>query len=113
MEKYATALKAGVDAFIFRNHLDGCLPPTGEVGYGNRPAPIPAVGVSAELGSRLARYAADGATARVSVDCETGPATAPNIEGSLGPNTDEAVIVTAHVDAHDVAEGASITVSAR
>jgi Zn-dependent M28 family amino/carboxypeptidase len=106
MEKYASALEAGADAFVFRNHIDGCLPPTGEVGYGNRPAPIPAVGVSAELGSRLARYAADGATARVAVDCETGPATAPNIEGSLGPDTDEAVVVTAHVDAHDVAEGA-------
>ncbi|MWV65953.1 M28 family peptidase [Halorubrum sp. JWXQ-INN 858] len=106
MEKYAFALEAGADAFVFRNHIDGCLPPTGEVGYGNRPGPIPAVGVSAELGARLARYADADATARVTVDCETGPATAPNIEGSLGPDTDEAVLVTAHVDAHDTAEGA-------
>lgn len=84
IEKYAFALEAGADTFIFQNHLDGCLPPTDEVGYGNRLVPIPAVGVSSELGSRLARYAATGATVSVLVDCEMGPATAPNIGDRLG-----------------------------
>jgi Zn-dependent M28 family amino/carboxypeptidase len=106
MEKYAFAYEGGASGFVFRNHLDGCLPPTGEIGYGNRPGPMPAVGVSKEVGARLARFARDDATVQLSVDCETGPATAPNVEGSLGPATEEAVVVTAHVDAHDVAEGA-------
>lgn len=60
MEKYVSAADAGADAFVFHNHIEGCLPPTGEVGYNNRPGPIPTVGVSAELGSRLKRHADDG-----------------------------------------------------
>jgi len=59
MEKYAAAVEGGAAAFVFHNHVDGALPPTGEVGYGNRPGPIPAIGVSKEVGARLRRHAAD------------------------------------------------------
>ncbi|MFD1526885.1 PA domain-containing protein, partial [Halolamina salina] len=48
MEKYVNAADHGAVAFVFRNHIEGALPPTGEVGYNNRPGPIPAVGVSKE-----------------------------------------------------------------
>jgi Zn-dependent M28 family amino/carboxypeptidase len=106
LERYAAAARAGAAGFLFRNHVPGCLPPTGEVGWGRRPSPVPAVGVSAELGSRLARYAAAGETARLSVDCRDGPATSVTVSGVVGPDTDEEVLVTAHVDAHDIAEGA-------
>jgi Zn-dependent M28 family amino/carboxypeptidase len=109
MEKYVAAAEAGADGFVFRNHVEGCLPPTGEVGYHNRPGPIPAVGVSAEVGSRLARYCADDeASASLTVECRNEPATSRNVEAVVGPeNADREVLVTAHVDAHDIAEGAN------
>jgi len=109
MEKYVAAAEAGADGFVFRNHVEGCLPPTGEVGYHNRPGPIPAVGVSAEVGSRLARYCPDDeASASLTVECRNEPATSRNVEAVVGPeNADREVLVTAHVDAHDIAEGAN------
>jgi len=55
MEKYVNAADRGAVGFVFRNHLEGALPPTGEIGYHNRPGPIPAVGVSKEVGDRFAR----------------------------------------------------------
>ena len=107
LEKYAAAVRQGAVGFLFRNHVEGCLPPTGEIGWGRRPSPVPAVGVSSELGAKLARYAADDEPAlRLSVECRNEPTTSVNVEGTLGPDTDEEVVVTAHVDAHDIAEGA-------
>jgi Zn-dependent M28 family amino/carboxypeptidase len=107
MEKYASAVENGAVGFVFRNHVEGCLPPTGEVGYHDRPGNIPAVGVSKELGARLARYCADGPVpTELALECRNAPATSRNVEGVVGPDTDEAVLVTAHVDSHDIAEGA-------
>ena len=107
MEKYANAATEGAVGFVFRNHISGALPPTGEVGYNNRPAPIPAIGVSSEVGARLERYAASGGTV-VTIDsqCRNEPATSRNVEARLGPDEGEAVLVTAHVDAHDISDGA-------
>ena len=107
-EKYHFAANAGAAGFVFRNHVEGCLPPTGSVGGEDGPGPIPAVGVSKELGDRLVRYAAEGPLeASLSVDCRNEPATSRNVEGTLGPDTDEEVLLTAHLDAHDIAEGAN------
>ncbi|MDY6818343.1 MAG: M28 family peptidase [Halobacteriales archaeon] len=107
MEKVAFAVEAGADGYVFRNHVEGCLPPTGEVGYHNRPAPLPSIGVSWELGTRLARYCEEGDPhVEVSIDCRNDPATSQNVEAVVGPDTDQEVIVTAHVDGHDIAEGA-------
>ncbi len=107
MEKYANAATEGAVGFVFRNHIEGALPPTGEVGYNNRPGPIPAVGVSSEVGARLERYAASGKT-EVTIDsqCRNEPATSRNVEAVLGPDEGETVLVTAHVDAHDISDGA-------
>ncbi|MFB6193661.1 MAG: M28 family peptidase [Halobaculum sp.] len=105
-EKYYHAVEAGASAFVFRNHVEGQLPPTGSVGTEDAPiGDVPAVGVSAEVGGRLARRAT-GETVTVSVDCETPDATSGNVHAELGPETDEQVLVTCHVDAHDIAEGA-------
>ncbi len=119
MEKYVNAADNGAIGFVFRNHVEGALPPTGEIGYHNRPGPIPAVGVSKEVGERLARLAAD-ATAddlaggdvdrpavTLEVDCRAEPTTSVNAVAEVGPHTDEAVLLTAHVDAHDVSDGAN------
>jgi Zn-dependent M28 family amino/carboxypeptidase len=105
-EKYYRAIEAGAAAFVFRNHVEGCLPPTGSVGTDESLiGEIPAVGVSTELGRRLARrYEGDRLT--VTVEAETGEATSQNVHAELGPDTDEQVLLTSHVDAHDIAEGA-------
>ncbi|MFD1589241.1 M28 family peptidase [Halorientalis brevis] len=105
-EKYYRAVEAGARAFVFRNHVDGCLPPTGSVGTSEAPlGEIPAVGVSKEVGHRLARRF-EGTDVTVTVDVETGPATSQNVHAELGPETDEQLLLTSHVDAHDISEGA-------
>ena len=105
-EKYYHAVEAGAAGFVFANHVPGCLPPTGSVGTPDAPVgEVPAVGASREVGARLSRRFA-GETVTLDVDCETGDATSGNVHADVGPNTDQAVWLTSHVDAHDVAEGA-------
>lgn len=120
-EKYYYAVEAGAAGFIYRNHVEGCLPPTGEVGYHNRPGPIPAVGVSKEVGADLVRGCRDspfsdpgdtdgvatGPEVTLDVDCRNEPSTSVNVEGVLGPADADEILVTAHVDAHDIAPGAN------
>jgi Zn-dependent M28 family amino/carboxypeptidase len=105
-EKYYRAVEAGAAGFVFRNHAPGCLAPTGSVGTDDDPlGPIPAVGVSREIGARLARrHAGDPVT--VGVDCETPSAESGVVRADVGPDTDRAIYLTSHVDAHDIAEGA-------
>ena len=105
-EKYYHAVEAGAAAFVFANHVEGTLPPTGSVGTEDAPiGEIPAVGVSKETGARLARRY-EGKEVTVAVDCETPDATSGNVIADVGPDTDEYVVVSSHVDAHDLAEGA-------
>ncbi|ELZ09212.1 M28 family peptidase [Natrialba aegyptia] len=105
-EKYYHAVDQGAVGFIYRNHVPGCLPPTGSVGTEDDPiGDIPAVGVSKEVGARLARRY-DGEELTVSVDADIAAAASQNVHAELGPETEERVLVTSHVDAHDIAEGA-------
>ncbi|EMA39856.1 M28 family peptidase [Halobiforma nitratireducens] len=105
-EKYYHAVEHGAAAFVYRNHVEGCLPPTGSVGTQADPiGEIPAVGVSSEVGTRLARRY-DGEEVAVRVDADVHDAESQNVHAELGPDTDERVLVTSHVDAHDIAEGA-------
>ncbi|KYH25704.1 peptidase family M28 [Halalkalicoccus paucihalophilus] len=106
-EKYYYAVAGGAAAFVYRNHVEGCLPPTGSVGTPEEPiGDIPAVGVSSEVGARLARRF-DGRELSIAVEAEIDDATSRNVHAEMGPDTDEVVLVTGHVDAHDIAEGAS------
>lgn len=63
--------------------------------------------MSKELGERLQRYGADGPV-RIDVDiaCENGLLASCNAEAVVGPDTDREILVTAHHDPHDTAEGA-------
>lgn len=107
-EKYAFAANHGAAAFVFRNHIDGCLPPTGNVGDGDGPGPIHAIGVSKEVGTRLVRYCEAGTIeASLRIDCRNEPTTSRNVKGVVGPDTDKEVLVVGHVDGHDIAEGAN------
>ncbi|MFB6220875.1 MAG: M28 family peptidase [Halolamina sp.] len=105
-EKYYYAVEGGAAAFLFRNHVPGQLPPTGSVGTADAPiGGIPAVGVSKEDGARLARRH-EGEEVTVRVECDAHDATSQNVHAALGPDTEEEVLVTSHVDSHDIAEGA-------
>jgi Zn-dependent M28 family amino/carboxypeptidase len=105
-EKFYHAVQAGAAAFVYRNHVEGQLPPTGSVGTDAEPiGDIPAIGVSSEVGARIARRFA-GEPVTVSVEADIHDATSQNVHAELGPDTDERVLVTSHVDAHDIAEGA-------
>ncbi|WP_129113662.1 M28 family peptidase [Halegenticoccus tardaugens] len=107
-EKYRYAAESGAAAFVFYNHVEGALPPTGNVGAVNGPGPIPAIGTSKEIGARLQRYCDDDAVeATLSVMSEVGRGTSHNVEGTVGPDTDEEVLFTAHVDGHDVGTAAN------
>jgi len=112
-EKYYHAVEGGAAGFVFRNHVDGCLPPTGSVGRTDQPiGEIPAVGVSKEVGHRLGRRHG-GEQVTISVSADVRPATSQNVHASVGPDTDERVLVTSHVDGHDVSEGRPTTPAAR
>ncbi|MFP8955993.1 M28 family peptidase [Natrialbaceae archaeon A-CW3] len=105
-EKYYHAVVNGAAGFVYRNHVEGCLPPTGSVGTADDPiGEIPAVGVSSEVGSRFARRF-EGEELEVSVEATIDDAESQNVHAELGPDTDERVLVTSHIDAHDIAEGA-------
>jgi Zn-dependent M28 family amino/carboxypeptidase len=105
-EKYYHAIEAGAAAFVYKNHVEGCLPPTGSVGTAEDPiGDVPAVGVSSEVGARLSRRF-EGETVTVEVEADVHDATSQNVHAELGPDTDEQMLVTSHVDAHDIAEGA-------
>ncbi|WP_435077988.1 M28 family peptidase [Halococcus sp. AFM35] len=105
-EKYHRAVAGGAAAFVFRNHVPGQLPPTGSVGGTDGPiGEIPAVGVSKEVGMRLGRRYG-GETVSVAVEADIHDATSRNVHAEVGPDSQKRLLVTSHVDAHDIAEGA-------
>ncbi|WP_435181303.1 M28 family peptidase [Halorussus sp. AFM4] len=104
-EKYGRSVDGRAAGFILGSDLEGCLPPTGHIGAPDKaPAAIPGVGVSQEVAAWLRRH--EPQTVSLSVSADSRQATSQNVEAILGPNTDEEVLVTAHLDAHDVGDGA-------
>src|SRR6056297_499580 len=78
-EKYYHAVEAGAAGFVYRNHVEGCLPPTGRVGTPEDPiGDIPALGISSEVGARLARRF-DGDEVTVTVEADIHDATSQNV----------------------------------
>ena len=110
-ELYRRVADAGAAGLVLAGGPVGCLPPTGWAVL-ERPAatpgPIPAVGASHEVGHRLSRWAArDGSVeASLRVSCENRPTRSHTVEATVGPETDEELLVTAHLDAHDLGDGA-------
>ncbi len=109
LEKYSRAMKAGCAGFVFGGTEPGCLPPTGSLDFGGKPAPLPGIGVSFENVARLERLLSAGALdARLRIDCETFPAEGLNVIGDI-PGTDPSagmILLCAHYDGHDIAQGA-------
>jgi len=105
MEKFGYAIAQGAEAFVFVNHVPGQLPPTGSLRFGHEAA-APAVGVSKETGSWLTEFASDDARVRLTVEAETIAGRSQNVQGRLGPESDEDILLLAHYDSHDIAAGA-------
>ncbi len=105
-EKYYYAVEHGAAGFIFKNHIEGQLPATGSVGRPDHPiGEIPAVSVSHEVGSTLSRRH-DGETVTITVDADIEETTSQNVHARIGPDSDRRLLVTAHVDSHDIGQGA-------
>ena len=67
---------------------------------------IPALGISPETAARLARRAAGWSTATMTIETEEGPAETETLVYDYPGQTDEWVVLSAHVDGHDLAESA-------
>lgn len=104
LEKVGHAADAGAIGFIFHNHITGQLPPTGALRFADE-SPMPGVGVSRETGAWLTDYAARDARVELGVEASTTHAESHNVHGVLGRGDTE-ILVVAHLDAHDIAEGA-------
>ncbi|NOZ29809.1 MAG: M28 family peptidase [Chloroflexi bacterium] len=106
-EKYGRAVAAGAAGFLFVNHLPGRLAPTGSLRSG-RVAEIPAAGLCLEDGFQLSRWAKDGPViVEMDIQNEAKPAEAVHVVGEVpGDPGREMIIVGAHYDGHDIAQGA-------
>ena len=67
---------------------------------------IPALGISPETAARLARRAAGWPTATMTIETEEGPAETETLVYDYPGQSDEWVVLSAHVDGHDLAESA-------
>ena len=108
-EKYARAVALGARAFLFMNHCDGLLEPTGALRF-NRKAEIPGLGVSRETGLRLLRAGAGKALrVRLVTHDRTFRGTSRNLIGDLpgAERPDEVIVVGGHYDGHDIAQAAA------
>ncbi|MFB6157178.1 MAG: M28 family peptidase [Haloferacaceae archaeon] len=103
LETFGAAVEAGAVGFVFANHVEGQLPPTGTLAF-DAEAAAPGVGVSHETGERLRDRT--GERVRLTVDAETVDGESRNVVGRVGPESDEELVLLAHYDAHDVGEGA-------
>ena len=119
LEKYFRAVQAGCVGFIFAGADAGCLPLTGSIEFGGKPAPLPGVGISYEAGAQLERLAARGeVNAQLQVQAKLSPAQGLNVIADI-PATGRGdvlhlaggvhlpyLLLCAHYDGHDIAQGA-------
>ena len=107
-EKFALAVKHGAKAFLFVNHYDGLLAPTGSARF-NKKAEVPALGLAKEDGARLLRLAA-GQAPQVHIETfdrafkAQGRNVCARLTGTEKP--DEMIVVGGHYDGHDISQGA-------
>ena len=105
-EKYMRSVLAGAKGWIFMNHYPAYGPPTG----GISPV-IPALGISHEDGSFLARLLKreGDVTVRIKTRDRNHPTVTYNVVADIVPDNpvdDEYVVVGSHYDGHDISQGA-------
>ncbi len=102
--KYDMARAKGAVGFLIAGPLPGHVV-AGSSGRESGDG-IPALGISPETAARLARRAAGWPTATMTVETEEGPAETETLIYDYPGQTDEWVVLSAHVDGHDLAESA-------
>jgi Iap family predicted aminopeptidase len=100
--KLARAAEAGAAAVILASPWSGGIAITGSAVPGFA---LPVVAVDHETALRL-RASQPGATLRLRVSTQQGPLTSHNLVADLFPGRERSVVLSAHVDGHDIAEGA-------
>jgi len=102
--KYDMARAAGAVGFLIAGPLAGHLV-AGSSGRESGDG-IPALGITPETAARLARRAGGWPAVRMSIETEEAPAQTETLVYELPGRTDEWVVLSAHVDGHDLAESA-------
>lgn len=102
--KYDMARANGAVGFLIAGPLPGHV----VAGSSGREAGegIPALGISPETAARLGRRAAGWPTATIAIETEEGPAETETLVYDYPGQSDEWVVLSAHVDGHDLAESA-------
>jgi hypothetical protein len=102
--KYDMARANGAIGFLIAGPLPGHV----VAGSSGREAGegIPALGVSPETAARLARRAASRPSVTMTIETEEGPAETETLVYDYPGQSDEWVVLSAHVDGHDLAESA-------
>jgi len=102
--KYDAARAHGAAGFLIAGPLPGHV----VAGSSGRQAGdgIPALGIAPETAARLGRWAAGFPTATMTIGTEEGPAETETLIYDYPGMTDEWVVLSAHVDGHDLAESA-------
>ena len=102
--KYLAALEAGAVGFLIAGPLPGQLV-AGSSGRQDG-AGIPAAGITPEAAAALRRTARGWPTATLTIETEERPAETRTLLFDLPGQTDEWIVLSAHVDGHDGGESA-------
>jgi aminopeptidase YwaD len=102
--KYDMARANGAVGFLIAGPLPGHV----VAGSSGRDAGegIPALGIAPETAAKLARRAAGFPTVTMTIETDEGPAETETLVYDYPGQTDEWVVLSAHVDGHDLAESA-------
>ncbi|MBI4563269.1 MAG: M20/M25/M40 family metallo-hydrolase [Planctomycetes bacterium] len=105
-EKMTLSRQNGAIAMVMINGTPGNVPQAGTCALGEL-APIPGLCVSKEEGEWISRVAAEQpVTMSISAKARSGKGTARNVIGDLPGTTAEVVMIGAHLDSWDLAQGA-------
>lgn len=99
-KKYECARDAGAAGFLIACHEPGLLPVTGSAGNGG-PGNIPCAGLSHEAGAALAVQS--GQRIRIFVEGVFEDRVAENLLATMQGKGEELVVLSAHIDGHDLA----------
>lgn len=102
--KYRAAIEHGATGFLIAGP-QAWQPVAGSSGRGSGSG-IPALGITPETASALARRSTGYPGVRMTIEVEEKPATAQNLFFDMKGQTDEWVVLSAHIDGHDLAESA-------
>jgi len=103
--KYDMAREAGAVGFLIAGPIPGGLV-TGSSGRGEGEAGIPAAGIAPETAGRLIRTAAGWPRATMRIETVEQPTETRTLIFDMPGRTDEWVVLSAHVDGHDINESA-------